>query len=258
MGENGSDNGDPAMTGNVEKDVYILRLERDTGCFEAFLSFVSAQSLKPDDLTHLTGKDDNKHYNELINPEKRKEFLAGRKAIKKALETMGFSDSDDIEVHRGVFGYPLLKGLVKDLPEVSVAHSSGLAAVLVFPAGQQMALDLEIIRVDRVSRIKAIRSVLTVDELRRIDDDQDMAAIPLYTLWSQKEALSKALKCGLTIPFPLLETMDPVYHGDWSEVHFRNFFQYRAITVLPGRNYALSLAMPRKTRINNIKEIAAI
>lgn len=232
-----------------------LKLVRPTQVFHAWLTLMSVDSLcEEEEITFLSAAD-RAFLSVMNNPERIKEFLAGRRALRLTLEKALPESSQQLVVNRGVFGYPLLAGPLTEIPEVSLAHSRGLVAVLVFPAGQQMAVDLEVIRVDRPSRLRAIKSILTDEEKKSIDDDPETNLILLYELWSQKEALSKVLKCGLTVPFTLLETIDRKENKTWSEVHFRNFFQYRALSLVLNRQYVLSVVMPRKTEWANIDEL---
>ena len=241
------------VTESINKS-FILNLRRETGEFQVYLSFLSIDNISEASDNILTGKSDRDYYESVHNDNKKKEFLAGRSAVVHSLFLAGYP-KDSITINRGVFGSPYIAGLYSNLPEVSIAHSHGVAVALVFPAGQQLAIDLEKINCDKISRMKAIRSVLTNEELKGIADDPEMSAIPLYTLWSQKEALSKVLKCGLTVPFSVLETITPVVHGEWSEALFRNFFQYRVVSFLFQRKFVFSMVLPRKTEILNLEDV---
>ena len=68
-------------------------------------------------------------------------------------------------------------------------------------------------------------------------------------LWTAKEALSKALRCGLTCPVELLATEGAAFRGDAVTGRFRNFGQYRFESVLAGP-FAFSIVLPRSSSLS--------
>jgi len=66
----------------------------------------------------------------------------------------------------------------------------------------------------------------------------------MAAVWTMKEALSKALRCGLTVPLNLLEVRAAVLQRDGSlRSEFSNFSQYKCQTWVVSP-CVLSIALP--------------
>lgn len=187
---------------------------------------------------------------EITAPRKKRSYLLGRYAAKLGLSRY-LQDSDLLccSVERGALGQPVVKSTLLDVPEVSLSHSGNHGACIVFPAGQQFALDLEEIK-PKGNRSAAIEKHLTEKEKElytRLKEEVGEVEL-LYLIWTVKEALSKVLRCGLTLPFEALG-LDSL---EWKEgiLHsrFTHFTQYRGIGEWK-ENMALSLVFPWKSKI---------
>jgi len=189
-------------------------------------------------------------FEELHSPKKQSSFLLGRYSAKLGISRfLGDPDLLRCSVCRGALGQPVVKSDLRDVPEISMSHSGPYGASLVFPAGQQFGLDLECIH-DRGSRSEAILSRLTDHEfrlLKQIGLDEKESDL-LYIIWTMKEALSKVLRCGLTLPFKALELKTLERKGDYLHGNFTHFTQYRALGEAHGE-LALSMVFPWKSQI---------
>lgn len=232
---------------------FPLIFRRENEHFRGNLALQAIDEITDADEKFLTSYQDRDIYGRLRNDDKKREFLAGRKAFSLLAEENGFREN--IELVRGVFGHPVLRGDTRIVPEVSLSHSGGVAAVLLFPAGHQMALDLERMIKDRDSRLKAIWSVLSDKEQIRIGEVSARTGESLYTLWSQKEALSKVLKCGLSVPFPLLETDIREEFENGQEVFFTHFHQYKGLSFTFMDQFVLTFVLPKKTVLANREDL---
>jgi 4'-phosphopantetheinyl transferase len=129
---------------------------------------------------------------------RRVDFLTGRYAAKRAAaELAGERPLQGIEVRSGAFGQPVL-GLAGF--GVTISHARGLSIAFSFPEEAPLGADVEAVSEDRAD---AVRSQCTPGELSLAGG----RAEELFRLWCLKEALSKALRCGLAAPFALLETV---------------------------------------------------
>jgi len=187
---------------------------------------------------------------EITAPRKKRSYLLGRYAAKLGLSRY-LQDPDLLtcSVERGALGQPLVKSQRMEVPEISLSHSGNHGACLVFPAGQQFGLDLEEIK-PKGNRSAAIETHLTEKEQKLYARWKDTVGEVelLYLIWTVKEALSKVLRCGLTLPFEALgldslEWKEGVLHS-----RFTHFIQYRGISEWKD-NMALSLVFPWKSRI---------
>lgn len=187
---------------------------------------------------------------QLTSPKKRASFLLGRYTSKLSLST--FLKTRDLlccSVIRGVLGQPVVQSDLRETPEISLAHSGSFGASICFPAGHQFAVDLEEIR-NQPSRISAISSKMTMKEKALL---QTLAAsIPeeklYYQIWTLKEALSKVLRCGLTLPLEALELKSLEWKEGQLAGRFTHFTQYRGVSQFSDE-LAISLVFPWKSRI---------
>jgi 4'-phosphopantetheinyl transferase len=78
----------------------------------------------------------------------------------------------------------------------------------------------------------------------------------MLLLWSLKEALSKALRCGLTVPFCLLEVSSLVRLPGGVRARFENFSQYEGFAFCAAP-FSLALVMPHTVRWEGLDEAAS-
>ena len=158
---------------------------------------------------------------------RRHSLLLGRHAAKSALAAyFGERDLSNIEIRSGTFGQPLSAYPCECSPGLSLAHCDGLAIALASSPDHILGVDVERCAPERAD---AIRSEMTPAELGLHRQDSLSEISWLFLLWTMKEALSKALRVGLTVPFGLLETRD-VRRSDADSGYvafFTNFAQYR-------------------------------
>ncbi|WP_032113934.1 4'-phosphopantetheinyl transferase superfamily protein [Candidatus Paracaedibacter symbiosus] len=77
---------------------------------------------------------------------------------------------------------------------------------------------------------------------------QPIVYSPLFLtlFWTVKEALSKVIKCGFTIPSELLEIGDIQLKENYVESKFKNFQQYQALSFSVA-NYVCSIVHPKNS-----------
>lgn len=182
-------------------------------------------------------------YRALVADRRRKSWLLGRVAAKRAaaasLET---DDLRALEIARGIFGDPRLCVPMAHPPGLSISHAGPVAVAVAHPAGHVMAVDVEEVRPRQAD---AIASQLTPREVEWAGGDHPR----LTALWTAKEALSKALRCGLTAPFRLLETKDIVEDNVGCLTgRFENFGQYRFVARVEA-DAVLTLVLPFRTEV---------
>ncbi|MFG1391598.1 4'-phosphopantetheinyl transferase family protein [Xanthobacter agilis] len=181
-----------------------------------------------------------------LAPRRRHSFLAGRRAAKQALRhLLPSAAARDFHVLPGVLEQPVVSGPGVSNLQVTLSHTGTLAVALAHPEACPMGVDLEqlspehrpVLREQAGAREQALAmTALDLDEDRR-----------LLLLWCLKEALSKALRCGLTVPFDLLEvaTLDPAPSG--ARARFSNFGQYEGFAFCRG-NLCLAAVLPHTVR----------
>ena len=183
--------------------------------------------------------------NTLQHSRRQHSYLLGRYCAKKALAIYdNRKHSTEIYITNGVFQQPIVNSSMHDNPQVSISHTTTMGAALVFPEAHPMAIDIETIDQEKRS---TILTQLTKHELELIYSVSN--TLPLQLLWTIKEAVSKVLKCGLTIPFELLEVELLVQQGNLFLSYFKNFPQYKVTSFLLSDTIC-SIVYPRKTLLN--------
>ena len=176
---------------------------------------------------------------------RQQSFLLGRYAAKLALQSLlKAADPKAIEIGRGVFEQPLISYLSARAPEVTISHCDEIAVALAFPSGHPMGVDIEQIDPDRVATIRSQMSPVEREWARSAGADE----LALSTLiWTAKEALSKALTCGLMSPMEIFNLAEfyPLGLRMWGGL-FQNFGQYRFMGWL-SRTVAMSVVLPKKS-----------
>jgi 4'-phosphopantetheinyl transferase len=179
--------------------------------------------------------------------EREASYLSGRFAAHHAV-AMYFGDRADrpFEVVPGVFNQPIVRGDVREPPAITISHTANLAVAIAHDAGHQLGVDVEQVR---RSSCASLARVLTESESQLAAALPWHEAVRIVVLWTIKEALSKALRCGLTVPLSLLEVSSArIAHDGTIRSRFTNFAQYGCQTWLVG-DHVLSIALPRETQV---------
>lgn len=144
----------------------------------------------------------------------RRDFLAGRIAAKSALRALAPATSPlDWEIVRGEWHRPLVRGPVGQL-HVTLAHAAGIGLAVAHHSGWACGIDFE----PRTRNAdEAIASQMSPGEISWAQAAPSPAAQSerWLILWTAREALGKALGCGLMQPERLAPTIDwaPAPHG---------------------------------------------
>lgn len=168
---------------------------------------------------------------------RRREFMLGRYAAKSALAVWNHRDSlAAFTITAGAFEQPVVQG--DGAADVTLAHTADAAVALAHERGHPMGVDLEAID---LARVEVLRTQVSAAELPAPAGALTGETDRLFILWSAKEALSKALRCGLTCPFELLAAADArVDAAGVCAGTFANFGQYQFVAWLAGsRAFAL-------------------
>lgn len=178
-----------------------------------------------------------------LHARRRHGLLVGRYAAKHALAALHPDlDPRALAIRPGVLEQPVLSGEGSEALGVSLSHAGPVAVAVVFPEACPMGVDLERIRARHVPLLTSqtlaaerrhLAACLVVPEAER-----------LTRLWCLKEALSKTLRCGLTVPLDLLAVGGVERDGAGLSVTFANFAQYRGLSLAAG-DLAAALVLPR-------------
>lgn len=187
-------------------------------------------------------------------PLRRNSFLLGRCAAKKALShCVGEPDPSRIEIVKGVFDQPVVISSGRKSAELSLSHSAGAAIALACHLGHPIGVDIEFVQ---DANAEFLSSCLTSHDAKLMAALPQPPPVARYLIWSMKEALSKALRCGLMTPFQVFELSSITLNSGACLAHFSNFAQYKAHAWLIGR-FVLSIVLPRKTEIEFTPDLLA-
>ena len=128
----------------------------------------------------------------------RDRYVMGRGSLRSILASALGCDAASVEIERGHRGRPQIAGALAF--DFNISHTAGVAIVGITRIGR-IGVDVE--RLDRAINVAGIaRKFMTSNERETIGGlDGDSARRRLLTLWTCKEAMSKATGDALTAPF---------------------------------------------------------
>jgi 4'-phosphopantetheinyl transferase len=135
-------------------------------------------------------------------PALRDRYVVGRASLRSILgEVLGMA-AREVPIVRGERGRPQL-GLISAL-DFNVSHTAGVA-LIGLTRGARIGVDVE--RLDRMINVTGIARKFLTDAERRVlaDLDPDSARKRVLSLWTCKEAMSKATGDALSAPFGALD-----------------------------------------------------
>jgi len=132
------------------------------------------------------------------NPRLRDRYVMGRGTLRSIIAGSFGTDPASVEIVRGTRGRPQLAGA--PALDFNISHTAGVAIVGITRRGR-IGVDVE--RLDRAINVTGIaRKFLTSDERSAIASfDADAKRQRVLTLWTCKEAMSKATGDALAAPF---------------------------------------------------------
>ena len=171
------------------------------------------------------------------------EFIISRYLAKRAVCNVNRIEAlKNVEIRTGVFGHPVLTMPAGNKHNnLSISHSDYSFAVIVFEEEHPVAIDIESICPDKV---KGLAYNLTEDETYLSKN----CPILLTVLWTAKEALSKVLKCGLTVPYKILEVENIETFENYFSGQYVSFSQYQFISFFYQNNIC-SIVFPKKSKL---------
>ena len=236
-----------AQEGHIH--LFDLTMKRDAMVYKGVLGITNIEyEMLKEKESGILDQEEHRYLMSLKDEHQRESYLRGRFICKMSVANYTrVEDLLSVKIRRGVFNQPLLNGP----NNVSISHSKKFAACVVFPDELPMGLDLEVIRQDAE---EIIGSQLTKEEISFARSLQEETKYSYTRYWTAKEALSKVLKTGLTIPLQLLEIEKVEFRKEFDISYFRNFIQYKSITYTISDSM-LSLVLPAATNFNLTKII---
>lgn len=212
-----------------------LELEGPEASYMLKLSLVS---LPPEDapLDYLSPAEKEQYFG-FQYPRRRNSYLLGKLAAKIAVAEED-DDLSAIQIEHGILCQPFIAGSTR---KITVTHCDTLGAAAVYDPGLLAGVDME--RVDERAA-EAIRRITSKEE-----EALKMELAPphfLTLLWTAKEAMSKVIQTGFTVPTELFEIKECTCSGQTAVSRFRNFPHFKAVSVVR-REYVYSIVLPAKS-----------
>lgn len=178
---------------------------------------------------------------------RRKEsYLLGRLSAKQAvLGLTGVSSYKSIWIDRGVFQFPVVKGVTGQNIQVSISHCDIIGFSIAYPEAHPMGVDIE--RIDS-ERKETVLSQLTNKEKLLLQHKAKDDIIAFTAIFSIKEALSKILRTGMMLEFKFLEVAEIKIIHQTIACTFTHFGQYKAVAYIKN-DYVFSIALPKRTKV---------
>lgn len=189
------------------------------------------------------------YYNTLCFPKRQYSYLLGRYCVKEALKQMCPDiDSKKILLENGVFGQPFIESPSNSLKtHITLSHTNAIAVAIAFPEEYPMGIDIEYIN-PQIEQI--LLEQLTDKEKESIALNAAPSRATYYTLyWTLKEALSKTLRTGMTVPFILYAVKNLCCYYNYWVADFEHFTQYQAVSFLVADHYVCSIVYPKKSTL---------
>ena len=177
--------------------------------------------------------------------EKKRNFILGRYAAKKAVNTINKGSSTEVEIQNGMFGQPLIRCKGVENLSISISHCDNIGTAIVFPDLLSVGIDFE--KIDSVHE-KLLQGILTESEKKVLETKQINRMEFLTMLWTVKEAVSKCLRTGLSLPLELYETDNITIDNNQYYGTFRSFIQYQFFAIEKD-NYVLAIVYPAKSKL---------
>ena len=194
-------------------------------------------------------------YHASLSHERRQySYLMGRYCSKMALcEYKNIISYSEINIQPGYFDHPIIFHPTFNNIQLSISHTQELGGVIVFPEALPMALDIEMVAKSKIEVIKT-----------QISENENTLSLPflpieeerMTLLWTVKEALSKVLRCGLTVSFELFEIAKMYKQDHFIRCHFKHFHQYQTLSFILDLSIC-TIVYPREIEFQ-LEEIAKL
>lgn len=228
---------------------FRLEMGREQRAVNAALAFNFGRPSIPTDVeaAEVLEAGELEYFQQVKSNVRRKQFFLGRSVGKSAISLyLNDSNVKGVEISSGVFRQPFVRHSSRDNPGVTLSHSADFAVAIAYEPSHIMGIDVEQVDSGRASLFKENLTAHEKDIAVRTGCEEYLVS---NVVWTMKEALSKAIKCGMTVPLDILQIEQLHLQSDGSFLsRFKHFAQYKACSWLL-RGFALSIVLPRKTEL---------
>ena len=207
-------------------------------------------------LKTLLSPAETRHFHSIRSKKSRDSFLLGRVAAKAAIcRHANIESARTVDIRHGAFEQPVVSCNAAHSTALTLSHTDSAALAVAHDADHPMGVDMETTTVDRPHLLRS----------NALRDSYLCAASPkigprdaLFITWAAKEALSKALRCGLGCSFKVLgiERVEVDARGACVG-EFTDFKQYQFVAWITGP-FVIALVCSKRVAIREyLPRIAA-
>jgi 4'-phosphopantetheinyl transferase len=186
-------------------------------------------------------------YSQLRHPLRKQHYVLGRLAAKTAVsERINDKDLRQISIESGSCGQPLLRARSNCCTSVTISHSRNSALAIAYDSSQFFGVDIEHVGGRQRLALKHQRTPARIVKAACASlSDLHVS----YLIWTVREALSKALLCGMTCSPTVLDIDtfairdDGVCVGDFVHLDRYQFCAWLS------HSFAIAIACSRKARL---------
>ena len=232
--------------------------------FEFELSFISKKSnrlskatlvgcrqgdLPPQGIVDFLTETENKQYISYEFKKRKDDFLLGRFCAKQALSKFSGDPAFlNFEITNGIFNQPVIRSSRVEPLSLSLSHSNGQSFALVCDLVNPICIDCESIQEIAIKPIVATLGPVEKELPNSLSERFDSAIVPIV-IWTLREALGKALNCGLSVKNGILEVASlSSLSKSILMAEYLNFSHFRGISFAT-KAMIFSLSVPKELEI---------
>lgn len=191
---------------------------------------------------NLLSDDEKTIFQDFKADSRKNEFIAGRILAKNVISLITDLETNQINITTGVWGYPLVQTKGINSMWVSIAHSKRVAGALIAKESTHpIGLDVEEIMDENEDVLKIF--------LARYDQELSLEEQHLY--WSAKEAVSKALRTGFTIPETIFQVKEVTSTDGFYHVTFKHVSRLKVLAWITD-DVVTSIAYPTELKFKSL------
>ncbi|WP_025764161.1 4'-phosphopantetheinyl transferase family protein [Dyadobacter tibetensis] len=173
------------------------------------------------------GTNELEYYNSIPSINRQYSYLHGRYVAKTALKTyLKVPIPAAVQISSGIFNQPIIEHPDVNHSQISISHSGEWATCIVFPEAIPLGLDIE--RVDFTKDWTRLVPLSETERANLLSGSLLTSPQPYTLIWTIKEALSKAIKTGLTVNPKIFEIASIDRQNDHWEASFQYFTSFKA------------------------------
>ncbi len=228
----------------IQIETYFVYCKEDQQR-KRFVLSTGAYDTSVQELTSMLSVEEKQLLQKFKVASRQNEFIAGRVLAKNGISI--FTDGltpENMNIAHGVWGFPLFIAKETENMWVSIAHSKRYVASIVSDTEiHPIGVDIEEISKDNESSLAHFL----------INYVADLSLEEKHVYWAAKEAVSKALRTGFTIPEHLFEISEINFSDELYTINFKHLTRLQA-TAWIKNEVVICIAYPTELEFESIQK----